>query len=97
MVVGLPQLVLQVLVQLPRFVELHDLRVDVLSRQVGDQGSSGSIVQGTQVFLNKLVAGRQTGHHESVRVAAQTLLQQLSQLALAVRDETLVGARLLLR
>ena len=67
-------------------IQLNHLRVYILSGQIRYQTGSGSIVECTDVFFNELVVRGETGHHECVRVASQTLLEKLSQLTLSVRN-----------
>ena len=61
-------------------MQLYSLGINVLRWYVGDQASSGRIIQRRNVFFNEFVTGRETRHHDRVRVTTERLFEQLSKL-----------------
>ena len=88
--VGLAQLPLKIGDLALDLSNLDDLGVDVLGGQVGNETCLGSVVKSTYVFVDVPVTWGQARHHQGVGIAAQTLLEQLGQLRLSVRNELVV-------
>ena len=87
MVIGTAKLSFEVVDLLLGLVYLQHLRIDVFSREVGNEAGTSRVIQSADVLLDELVAGRETRHHERVRVAAEGLLEELRQFAFSVRNE----------
>ncbi len=75
------------------FQVLNELipRVLIPHRLVRYIGGPSRILEGAYVLIQVGVAGVETGNHQAVGVAAQTLLEEASQLGVAVRDVDLTA------
>ena len=84
LVVGALQFLLQTLDHFPLVDDLLCLLVDIDVRHVVDFLSAGGVVERGDVFIDEHVEGRETGNHQCVAIAAETLLKNGCKLALAV-------------